>query len=55
MSNGSRGIEMTQRERAGYDAAALGEAFDKTQSREWQAGWRAFHADEARSETAKWV
>jgi hypothetical protein len=46
---------MTPDEFKGYDAAALGQPFDRNQSVQWRAGWRKYHDDMTRSESVRFV
>ena len=38
----------------GYDANALGEPLDNTQSEAWQMGWHEYNADMTRSENVRY-
>ena len=40
--------------RNGYDAAAVCEPCNKSQSQEWIAGWNEYQNDMTRSESACW-
>lgn len=40
--------------RAGFDAAAACDPFDKTKSQDWQDGWNHYQDKMTASETACW-